>query len=386
MKKVFIYTISEGNENIRYVGKTINPKQRFKNHIYKSKILKDNNLKNKWIAELLKKNNNPKFEIIDIIDHHEWKFWEDFYINLFRSWGFDLLNVMRYKNLSAVWYKKLAPIKILQYNKEGNFIKQWKSISQASKILKINEGSIQSVIHNIDQYTAGGFLWRKKENDNFPLKIDAYKRTAVNKRKILQYDLDGNFIQEWDSLSLVKLTLKKISIPHISSACKNKKKHQTGGYMWRYKKSDDYPIKIDPIPEKNHIITPILQYDLDGNFIREWKSITDAEKKLNANQISSACSGIRKTANNFMWRYKKNDNYSIKIESLPNNIKNKLLGKLFQKRSILQYAKDGKLIKRWNSISEANKKTNINIGKICMVCRNQRKTAGGYIWKYVNYI
>ena len=51
---------------------------------------------------------------------------------------------------------------------------------------------------------------------------------------------------------------------------------------------------------------PILQYNLNGNFIREWESIVSAAKKLkvNAASICRALKGKRKSAFGFIWSYK----------------------------------------------------------------------------------
>lgn len=49
---------------------------------------------------------------------------------------------------------------------------------------------------------------------------------------------------------------------------------------------------------------------------------------------------------------------------------------------IIQYTKDNKFIKEWNSIKEANKVLGIDKGNISSCCRNRRLTAGGYIFKY----
>ena len=54
-----------------------------------------------------------------------------------------------------------------------------------------------------------------------------------------------------------------------------------------------------------------------------------------------------------------------------------------QARKIHQFDKDGKLIKTYDSISQASKDTGIDDGTICKVCKGSgNKTAGGYIWKY----
>ena len=49
---------------------------------------------------------------------------------------------------------------------------------------------------------------------------------------------------------------------------------------------------------------------------------------------------------------------------------------------INQYSLDGNFIKRWNSISEASKELNLYHSNIIAVCKNKKRTAGGFIWKY----
>ena len=48
---------------------------------------------------------------------------------------------------------------------------------------------------------------------------------------------------------------------------------------------------------------PILQYDLDGNFIRSWPSATDVGKEFRKN-IVSCLTGRTKTAYGYIWKYK----------------------------------------------------------------------------------
>ena len=50
----------------------------------------------------------------------------------------------------------------------------------------------------------------------------------------------------------------------------------------------------------------VLQYDLEGTFLREWVSVREVERQLGFPQgnISSCCLGNRKTAYGFIWRYK----------------------------------------------------------------------------------
>ena len=57
---------------------------------------------------------------------------------------------------------------------------------------------------------------------------------------------------------------------------------------------------------KNHRHQPVLQYDKDGNFIREWDTMTEAETTLNiTHKIHYVCQGKRKTCGGYIWKYKR---------------------------------------------------------------------------------
>ena len=48
---------------------------------------------------------------------------------------------------------------------------------------------------------------------------------------------------------------------------------------------------------------PILQYDLNGNFIREWECAADVGKEVRVN-IVTCLTGRQKTAYGYIWKYK----------------------------------------------------------------------------------
>ena len=72
-------------------------------------------------------------------------------------------------------------------------------------------------------------------------------------------------------------------------------------------KSHNYLNNLQWITKKDNVRKgrnkPILQYDLDGNFIREWECAADVGKEVKSN-ISSCAKGNRKTAYGFIWKYK----------------------------------------------------------------------------------
>lgn len=119
----------------------------------------------------------------------------------------------------------------------------------------------------------------------------------------------------------------------------------------------------------------IKQYNLKGEFIRDWDSIKEAEEYLNipnaqAN-ISACCLGKKHRAYNYIWRYYDD----------PNNLEIKPLTPY--RSPINQISKDGQIINTYKTIADASKQTGIGATSIGNALRGWSKTAGGYIWKFV---
>lgn len=56
-------------------------------------------------------------------------------------------------------HSEKAKRKVIQYDLNMNFIKQWNSITEAWKMLKIHKNNIMKCCQN-KQKTAGGFIWK----------------------------------------------------------------------------------------------------------------------------------------------------------------------------------------------------------------------------------
>lgn len=70
------------------------------------------------------------------------------------------------------------------------------------------------------------------------------------------------------------------------------------------KYNNSYGTRLDRVAQKNK--KAVLQYDLNGNFLKEWASASDVQKKLGYKRtnITNCCNGKQKTSNGFVWRYK----------------------------------------------------------------------------------
>ena len=54
-----------------------------------------------------------------------------------------------------------------------------------------------------------------------------------------------------------------------------------------------------------------------------------------------------------------------------------------QTKRIQQYDLKNDLIRNWSSIKDASQNLKISNGHICSCCKGKRKSAGGFIWKYI---
>jgi hypothetical protein len=112
----------------------------------------------------------------------------------------------------------------------------------------------------------------------------------------------------------------------------------------------------------------IYQYNKDGEFIKKWDSSAEIERVLgfDSSAILKVCKGKLFSTSGFIWSYE----YQNKINSYSNP---KMV-------KILQYDKNGYLIKEWNSIVEIKKYYNMSDRHIQITLDNPNKTAKGFIW------
>lgn len=72
-----------------------------------------------------------------------------------------------------------------------------------------------------------------------------------------------------------------------------------------------------------------------------------------------------------------------KVRSLRRNITLRQ-GITNKSKVVLQYSLDGTFVKEWKSTRDIQRMTGYSSGCISECCRNIRKSAYGYIWKYKN--
>lgn len=120
----------------------------------------------------------------------------------------------------------------------------------------------------------------------------------------------------------------------------------------------------------------VYQYNKDGILENTYHSTRCAGKEIGVNSASirACCVGKIVTVNGFIWSYK---------ELSAEEVKEKIDGRYsYRNREVYQYTKDGDFIKKYKSLTFAEKETGIPCGDIWKCCNGKSKSARGYVWDY----
>ena len=110
--------------------------------------------------------------------------------------------------------------------------------------------------------------------------------------------------------------------------------------------------------------------------IKNYKCIKDAVDESNgffsAGKISSCLTGRRKHHRNFIWKYDDgSDLVKVEIKRKPRSGK-----------CVYQYDSDFNLINKFNSLKDAANYVGVNSSNILFSCKNTKRKAGGFYWRY----
>lgn len=263
-------------------------------------------------------------------------------------------------------------IPIVQLSLNGDLVKRWEGIICASEELNIERRNIGSCCSGKRQ-KCSEFLWMYQEDYDKGLeKIYIENRGRYLIKEVIQLDLEGNFIKEWESLSKLALGLNMYTT-EISGCC-NGKRNSANGYMFIYKEDWDNGVR------KNKYISQekaIIQLDKNGNFIKEFNSISDASRglEINVSNIGTVLKDNNHSADGFIFIYK--EDYDRGVRKQYSYIKN-----ANRNKKIIQLDLTNNFIKEWHSTKEVSQVLGISSGGICSCLKGKRNTCGGFKWQY----
>lgn len=275
---------------------------------------------------------------------------------------------------------------------------------------KLNEAEIHYISHYKSDnskfgynLTSGGKVFVVNEEGRKHM-----SEARTDKLAILQYDLDGNFIAEYESTTEAAKALRAYP-GSIWSCClgkasgkKAKKAQIVKGFTFRFKRDyPDVPAHIDL--NISTIKRPVLQYALSGKLIREWASVLDAANGIGCQEsgIRQCCYGGYRQCHGYMWHFK--DEYDIIPDSIapvkpkkkrpfpkltPEQVeKGKRIVRERNARPVLQFTFDGDFVAEYPTLDDAAKPFGGDGATICNACKlKSSKSAFGYQWRYKDEI
>lgn len=276
-----IYKIENLINGKVYIGKSINIQHRFRAHKNDSFNPKSKSY-NSAIYRAIRKYGieNFSFEVIEeckeeFLNERE-TFWIDYYQSFGNGYnltpGGDGFSTINKSKVYELWDKGLA-------------------VTEIADILSHDRHSISRVLINYDNY--------KKEES----KKRQYNIISNNKKNpVLQYSLDGNFVQKYDS-ALQASEITKINYRTIMSNL-HKKSLSAGGFQWIFEEEEP-PGKY--MAKYSGDKKPVLQLNLQNEFIKEYPSIAEAKRAvglIDNKSITICCNNPTRTAAGFYWRWK----------------------------------------------------------------------------------
>ncbi|MEI6186998.1 MAG: NUMOD1 domain-containing DNA-binding protein [Alphaproteobacteria bacterium] len=121
---------------------------------------------------------------------------------------------------------------------------------------------------------------------------------------------------------------------------------------------------LSPVSKK------LYQYDLEGNFVKEWVSGTEVKNHFKTTYEPSSCARNRtKSYKGYQWRYYKVENIG-KIKEIPS----------YKTIPVYQYNSNGCLIQKYKSTSEIYNKLKYTKSTIYEAMRSESHYAYGSFW------
>lgn len=246
---------------------------------------------------------------------------------------------------------------IYQYDLEGNFVKEWNSITEASKFYKCSGSSIGCGI-SLKRMTCNSF-WSDCKFDKLDTSI---YRTYNPKIPVYIYNDDGTFDKAFDSMSDCVKYLDD-NLRHIQRAIK------IGTSVKGYYISNKLTTIFEK-PKFERLTGLVHQYSLEGKYLQSFNSIKEAENKLNCSlQGINESIKMGQQYKGFLWR-----RGNQKLDKIPPYKPSKSIA-----RKIGQYTMDDVLIKTFNTVREARKE----FPNVSKVLKGEARHCHNFKFKYL---
>lgn len=188
--------------------------------------------------------------------------------------------------------------KVYQFDLYGNLLNTYESVVMAAKLNEINYKTLLSTIHS--KGCTKDCHW------SYESKIDVtdYKHRTYLKYYI--YDIDGDFVKEFDTCDEITSFLKT-NTGNLSRAVKLN--YKINGYFITNEKFDKLQVTVTKLSGK------LNRYSLEGEYIDSFKSAGEAKKKTGLKLCSlSQAIKLGRQCNGYYWTRTDNPPKNIDVK------------------------------------------------------------------------
>lgn len=233
--KTYIYILQDPvTENVRYVGKSNNPKRRYQSHLWDKP--KSKSYSYRWIQSLLKQGLKPIITVIDEIEG-DWQWLEQYWIEQFTNWGFNLTNITLGGEgvYGAGQWNNIA---VTAFTKEGKIIKNFASQKECAQYFNTSAANVKHVCNGRNNLLLKKYQIKK---GIFYENIEPFNKPREYKwvNKPVKYVQEKNIICIEDNIEFTSITeaskYYNVGISSIHNNLKNLSKKLRNGKSFKYK-------------------------------------------------------------------------------------------------------------------------------------------------------
>ena len=354
-----IYCYTNKINGKKYIGITSRSmKERENSHIYETKEMRSKNFPFK--RALMKYGiENFNLEILEQVETKEEACQKEiFYIKKYKTY-YKFSNSNGYNATIGGEFLSRPKDRVIQVDKDD--LDKITICESAADLRKnINKKIYDAIKKN--SITNNSFWYYEKEFDKEKYKEDIY----IKHNYICQIDIESlKLIKIWSSSSVAGK--EKGYSQGLISSCTNGDRHKHANCYWTFYSNYILNIYDSATDKSNNSKRKIVQYSLNGEYLKTWDSLTQISDnlKINISLISKCCSTYG-SSNGYIWRY------------LDNNIN------IFKPKGVsiktLKCDLNWNIIKEYDSCLKASKDIGFSTTCIQKHIKNQ-KPLDGYLYK-----
>lgn len=178
---------------------------------------------------------------------------------------------------------------------------------------------------------------------------------------------------------------KKLRNANLGKHASEETKHKMSDSQKNRLRDPNVGQKISDAKEKKAVV----QLSLSNEVIQICASVSSAAREYGvaSGSICKCCKKELRSAGGFIWIYE--DEIDASLLVFPSSERKATLieegiriGQAKQRKRVMQLTVGGKLVRIWDSLTQAAKENGMDVSSICQCCKGTIKTSGGYIWKY----